>query len=203
MKKYLPAFSLLELSIALMIIGILMMGALKGKDLIDGARLYRLAQDLQNYQMATLKFHEIFHALPGDFDQASTRLKAGLRDGNNNGTIEGDGLDAGSEAYQAWAHLGAAKLVPCHKPPPIFGGGYVTFKTNPREDIAGPWFKLAKPNGGGIFTPRQAQVLVEKLGSDQAIPDHGAGTTDCLAADGSLNTAMDKSVCILYVSVPI
>ena len=201
MKKHLSAFSLLEISIALMVIGILMLGALKGKDLIDTARLYRVAQDLQNYQMATVRFYEMFQAFPGDFDQASTRIKAGLSNGNGNGVIEGNGLEAGSEAYQAWAHLGAAKLVEYHKPPSMFGGGHITFKTNPMADLSGNWLQVARADGAGILTPRQAQVLVEKLGAHQAIAHHGMGSRDCLLPDGSLNTKVDKPVCILYISV--
>jgi hypothetical protein len=203
MKKHLTAFSLLEISIALMVIGILMIGALKGKDLIDAARVYRLAGDLQAYQMATLRFYEMFQALPGDFDQASTRIKVCLSNGNGNGVIEGNGFDAGSEAYQAWAHLGAAKLIEHHKPPSVFGGGHITFKTNPRDYLAGAWVQLSRPDGGGIFTPRQAQMLVEKLGSNQAIPDNGTGSGDCLLEDGSLNTKVDRPVCILFVAMNI
>lgn len=201
MKKHLPAFSLLELSMALIVIGILMLGALKGKDLIDTARLYRVAQDLQNYQMATVRFYELFQSLPGDFDQASLRIRAGLQDGNGNGVIEGNGLDPGSEAYQAWAHLGAAKLVEHHKPPSVFGGGHITFKSNPRADLVGAWLQVSRADGAGILTPRQAQVLVEKLGTHQAIADHGLGSRDCLLPDGSLNTKVDKPVCVLYISV--
>lgn len=203
MKKNLPAFSLLEISIVLMIVGILMIGALKGKDLIDAARLYRLAQDVHNYQIATLRFYELFHALPGDFDQASMRIKAGLPNGNNNGVIEGDGLDMGSEAYYAWAHLGASKLIDIHKPPPVFGGGYITFKTTPRADLSGTWLQLSRPHGGGLFTPRQAQMLMEKLGANQAILDNGTGSTECLLVDGFLNTTVDRPACILYVALNI
>ena len=203
MKKHLPAFSLLEISIALMVIGILMIGALKGKDLIDAARLYRLAGDLQTYQLATLRFYEMFQALPGDFDQASTRIKGGLQDGNGNGVIEGNGFDAGSEAYRAWAHLGAAKLIEHHKPPSVFGGGCITFQSNPRADLSGTWLQLSRPDGGGIFTPRQTQTLLEKLGSNQAIPDNGTGSADCLLVDGSFNTKLDKPVCVLFVALNI
>ena len=201
MKKHLPAFSLLEISMALIVIGILMLGALKGKDLIDTARLYRVAQDLQNYQMATVRFYELFQALPGDFDQASLRIKADLQDGNGNGVIEGNGLDPGYEAFNAWAHLGAAKLVEHHKPPSVFGGGHITFTSNPKADLAGTWLCVARSDGGGILTPRQTQVLMEKLGAHQAIADHGLGSRDCLLPDGSLNTKVDKPVCVLYISV--
>jgi hypothetical protein len=203
MKKHLPAFSLLEISIALMVIGILMIGALKGKDLIDAARLHRLAGDLQTYQLATLRFYEMFQALPGDFDQASLRIKIGLQDGNGNGVIEGDGLESGSEAYQAWAHLGAAKLVEVHKPPSIFGAGYITFKANPRADLSGTWLQLSRLQGGGIFTPRQTQALLEKVGYNQAIPGNGTGSVDCLLGDGSLNTKVDRPVCVLFVALNI
>lgn len=85
-------FSLVELAIALMIIGLIVGGILKGQELLESARLKSVLTQVNEYRVAVTTFMDRYDALPGDFDQAAELIQDGLLDGNNNGIIEGPGL---------------------------------------------------------------------------------------------------------------
>lgn len=67
-------FSLVELAIALTVIGLLLAGLVKGKELMDNARLNRMVVDFSNTQAAMNNFKRIYNALPGDMPDAADRL---------------------------------------------------------------------------------------------------------------------------------
>ena len=98
-KKTLQAFSLVELAIALVIIGLLIGAVLKGQELLASARLKTVITQLNQYRLATNTFMDRYGALPGDYDKASSYIKEGLKNGNNNGVIEGLGLSAGGGGF--------------------------------------------------------------------------------------------------------
>ena len=79
MKK---GFTLVELSIVLVIIGMLVGGILVGQSLIDSARLQKAVRSIQQYQSAVLLFQSKFKSLPGD-------SKLFPQQGNNDGQILG------------------------------------------------------------------------------------------------------------------
>lgn len=86
------AFSLVELSIVLVILGLLTGGILAGQSLIRAAELRSVVSDIQRYSTAVMTFRDRYMALPGDMSNA-TRFWGAL-DGN-------DGL--GSDCYDAYS----------------------------------------------------------------------------------------------------
>ncbi|RMA97788.1 prepilin-type N-terminal cleavage/methylation domain-containing protein [Hydrogenothermus marinus] len=70
-------FTLVELAIVLVIIGIILGAVLKGKDLINNAKAKRLLNDLKGFEVLALTFYDRYGRLPGDGDFN------GLIDGNN------------------------------------------------------------------------------------------------------------------------
>ena len=127
-------FSLVELSIVLVILGLLTGGILAGQSLIRGAELNKLARNFSTYRAAAYTFRDKYMALPGDMANA-TRFwgdnnaecpDAAIPDGSPgtcNGT--GDGLigapNAGApsnmgvghtaEMWQFWNQLALAGLI--------------------------------------------------------------------------------------------
>ncbi len=91
-------FSLLELAIALGVLAILAGGVLKGRELLNSARVQATLTDVANIETALSAFQARYSALPGDFIAASA---AGLSNtgGNGNGLIEGD------ESCNVFTHL--------------------------------------------------------------------------------------------------
>lgn len=67
-------FTLVELAIVMTIIGLLIGGILKGQELIQNARATSTIAQIRSFEAATTTFRDTFSALPGDMQNASTRL---------------------------------------------------------------------------------------------------------------------------------
>jgi prepilin-type N-terminal cleavage/methylation domain-containing protein len=65
-------FTLIEIAIVLVIIGLLLGGVLKGQELITGARVRNLIQQQEGVKAAYFGFLDRFRALPGDYANATT-----------------------------------------------------------------------------------------------------------------------------------
>lgn len=123
-------FTLVEIAIVLVIVGLLIGGVLKGQEMITNAKLKRIESDNAGIAAAMFSYQDRYLQLPGDDSSASTRFDAystdGARvDGGGDGTIGGgDDWDDAITASSAWttgeneetlkffAHLRAAGLVP-------------------------------------------------------------------------------------------
>lgn len=114
-NKY-NAFSLVELSIVLVILGLLVGGVLAGQSLIRASELRTISTDMSNYRAAAHTFQDKYFYLPGDMPNASTIWPSFPNKGNNgdgNGVIH-ENSSAGaddSENYKVWQHLSLAGLV--------------------------------------------------------------------------------------------
>ena len=67
-------FSLVELSIVLVILGLLTGGILTGQSLIRAAELRSVTTEFQKYQTAMMTFRDRYMALPGDMRNATAFL---------------------------------------------------------------------------------------------------------------------------------
>lgn len=124
------AFSLVELSIVLVILGLLVGGILAGQSLIRAAELRSITNDFQRFVTATHAFRNKYHALPGDLSNATafwgfqsgtgcvnstsaaTNTSGGACDGNLNGIInDSGGASTANEAFQFWRQLALAGLI--------------------------------------------------------------------------------------------
>ena len=75
MKKE-SGFTLIELAIVLVIIGLLLGGVLKGQELINSAKVKNMANDFKNIQIQIYSYQDKFRALPGDDKAATTNVGA-------------------------------------------------------------------------------------------------------------------------------
>ncbi|MFT6331912.1 MAG: prepilin-type N-terminal cleavage/methylation domain-containing protein [Lentimonas sp.] len=80
------AFSLIELSIVLIIIGLLVAGVTGGASLIKNAELRKVVEEARGYQTAVNSFFAKYNALPGDFGTA-IGTQTGTATGNDDGAI--------------------------------------------------------------------------------------------------------------------
>lgn len=104
MKHQQRGFSLLELAIALAVLAILAGGVLKGRELLNSARVQATLTDIANLETALSAFQARYSALPGDFIAASA---AGLGDAAG----DGDGLIEGDESCAVFTHLQLAGFI--------------------------------------------------------------------------------------------
>ncbi len=100
------AFSLIELSIVLIIIGLLIAGITGGASLIKSSELRSVMGEARGYSVAVNAFYTQFNALPGDFDTAvgSESTYIGDNDGNIEYARDYDAIP-GSEGTVAWYAL--------------------------------------------------------------------------------------------------
>lgn len=75
-------FSLVELSIVLVILGLLVGGILGGQSLIHAAELRAIPTETEKYQTALNTFRMKYFALAGDFDKATSFWGNADTDGN-------------------------------------------------------------------------------------------------------------------------
>ena len=125
------AFSLVELSIVLVILGLLTGGILAGQSLIRASELRAATSEYQRYMAASHTFRDKYFSIPGDFRDATKfwgRLNAnadcvtnsGAPGPNANGACDGDGsgifnsaaaAGQSGERLQFWRHLALAGLI--------------------------------------------------------------------------------------------
>lgn len=110
-------FTLVELSIVLIIIGLIVGGVLGGQSLIKSAELQRVVNDLNKYRTAVNAFRLEYNALPGDMDDAQDYWTSCVDSGTNTCNGDGDGIiewGGGSirEDLRGWQHMSLAGIVP-------------------------------------------------------------------------------------------
>ena len=100
-------FTLLELSIVLVIIGLIVGGLTVGSEMIKQAELGKVQKDINEYTTAVNTFKLKYSRLPGDMINAVTYWGAGTANGDGNGRI-----DTVAEGARAWQHANSAGVVP-------------------------------------------------------------------------------------------
>ncbi|MEW5890718.1 MAG: prepilin-type N-terminal cleavage/methylation domain-containing protein [Pseudomonadota bacterium] len=105
-------FTLVEIAIVLVIIGLLLGGVLKGQELINSAKVKNFANDFRTIPIFLYSYQDKFKALPGDDTRATTHLGAGTVNGDGDGLIEGDWNTnlADAETCRFWQHVRLANL---------------------------------------------------------------------------------------------
>ncbi len=139
MKHQQSGFTLVEIAIVLVIIGLLLGGVLKGQELINSAKAKSYAQDFRTIQSALYGFQDRFKGIPGDLAGAAApqqKIAGATTSGNGNGRIEGawDG-DATTEACNAWQHMRLA--------------GFLAGNTTPNCTLGDPYVQI-NADGGRI-----------------------------------------------------
>lgn len=111
-------FSLVELSVVLVILGLLTGGILGGQNMIHSAKLRSIHSDVSSFKIAVAAFEESYMDKPGDLELAkrywpddSQFSGFATENGDGNGMIAGTG-PTGDESAFAWQHLSLSGLVP-------------------------------------------------------------------------------------------
>lgn len=182
-------FSLVELSIVLVILGLLVGGVLSGQSLIRAAELRSISTDVSRYQAATQSFRDKYFAIPGDMQNATqfwSRLNGNADCVTNSspassvaapGTCDGDGdglIEQGAatvsisiERFQFWRQLALAGLVEGSYTglagPGATNGEQPIIGTNvPRSKISNTGFSsfyLNQPTDNANFFAIQGNIL--------------------------------------------
>ena len=110
--KQQQGFTLVEIAIVLVIIGLLLGGVLKGQEIITNAKVKNLENSVDGLAAAIYSYQDRYRAYPGD-DSRAKRFPGVNKIGNDNGMIEGTFNDSGEtvESSLLWLHLRNSGLV--------------------------------------------------------------------------------------------
>jgi prepilin-type N-terminal cleavage/methylation domain-containing protein len=143
-------FTLIEIAIVLVIIGLLLGGVLKGQELITAARVRNLISTQDGVKAAYFGFLDRFRALPGDYSAANANANIpGCGSACFGGDANGQIALAG-ESVHAWEHLSKAGFLT---------GSYVSGS--------------ATPTPGPTNTPTNPYGSLTELVFDAAYQDPG------------------------------
>jgi prepilin-type N-terminal cleavage/methylation domain-containing protein len=201
-------FSLIEVAIAVVVIGLIAGFALKGKELINSVKLRSVADQVNTFKIAIQTFTDKYGALPGDFTAAREMISDSLQNGSGNGVVS-----SVEDAKRFWQHLIASNLISTeliNGYPTSKLGGYYTVSSN-IADHPGIWIVLCKgttdnQNFSGILSPEDAYVIDKnndngdpENGEIQAIKAHGA-TGECII-DSKYNIKNKNKDCVLLFKI--
>ncbi|MBI4741021.1 MAG: prepilin-type N-terminal cleavage/methylation domain-containing protein [Betaproteobacteria bacterium] len=203
MKKQQSGFTLVEIAIVLVIIGLLLGGVLKGQELITQAKISNITNDINSYISAIYSYQDRYRALPGD-DRAATRwpLITAAGDGNNSVGGAYESTTNTDESRLFWAELrlagfihGAVDTLPNAVVQPVSAsGGIIGVQQNPAPLGLGLMSVCA-----GSLPAKIAQAIDAKLDDGNAM----TGTVRSL-----LQTAVPMAVTataptVDYVDLPV
>jgi len=208
-------FTLIEMSIVLIVIGLIIGGIMTGTSLIDSSKRQSVMTDIETYKTQIELFEDKYAGLPGDLFNAEEHWPD-ARYATDNG--DGDGLiETGTEDFLAWEHLYLADLIAFAYTGT--GPNYTVNSNIPESQYKGKGYRavsasgvliyeatattrlrieLAAPNGAAFtnaaLLPKDAENIDIKM--DDGLPDTGY----VVALDGAdavnnciLNTAGVRS----------
>ena len=114
--KLTKGFTLVELSIVIIIIGLLIVGVVSANSLVEAARLNAVINEFKSHQLSYIGFTNHYNAVPGDMENAgafwpSCTTNPSKCNGDGNGYVQYDNsvnlqfLATNDELVLAWRHL--------------------------------------------------------------------------------------------------
>jgi prepilin-type N-terminal cleavage/methylation domain-containing protein len=190
-------FTLVEIAIVLVIIGLILGGVLQGQSMIENARFRSFVQEIDGYRAAFYTFQDRFRALPGDISNTAP-LDAAATAGNGDGQIRNGWCNAANEeACLVWSHLRYAGI--------ITGDPTLTdADARPNHAYGGPVSSIATgPWGNGIT---EHVIMLQAVPGDIAqryddANDDGDATSGRIARIGGAGAAWGTNNVNMVVSL--
>ncbi len=174
-------FTLVELAIVMVIIGLLIGGILKGQEMIANAQVTATIAQMKAFDAATSSFRDQYDAFPGDMRNAQDRLVNCTADPCDNG--DGDSIidvavgnagDVDNEGAYFFNHLRAADLISGFD-----GSASYTFgQAIPSASLGGGYMVGDTRTGTNNFTPVRSGTYLVLTGNPVDVDtDTGAVNT--------------------------
>jgi prepilin-type N-terminal cleavage/methylation domain-containing protein len=212
MKNNQGGFTLVEIAIVLVIIGLLLGGVLKGQELINSAKVKNFATDFRNVPLFIYGYQDKFKALPGD--HAAARLATAITTataattpagGVGNGVINGawNSTTQTDESVLFWQHVRLAGLAagPTVAPanaaavqafvPLNADGGHIGITSGANTPVTGMT---------GTYIVCSTSILGKYAKQLDTTMDDGVGDTGSLRVIA--NQTWDQAAAVLAVATP-
>ena len=191
MKNVNRGFSLIEVAIAVLVIGLVATFSLKGKELIQTARLRSTIDQVESIRIAVNTFVDKYGALPGDLKNAKELIDNSLENGNGDGNFE-----TIADSQRFWSHLSKSGLISFEQIngcPASKLGGYFTVSSK-LNGKPGVWLVLSKGTSdnrrfSGILTPENARYIDRAI--DTGLPE--SGDVQVMKGEGASGECVENS----------
>lgn len=191
LKKQNGGFSLIEVAIAVVVIGIITGFALKGRDLLQTVKLRAVISQVNTIKIATQMFIDKYGVFPGSLANANEILGDKISNGNGSGTVSNK-----EEAIRFWQQLNAAGVITLNMnaefPTNKLGGIFTV--SSAISEHPGTWIVLCAGTEDnkkftGIVTPEEASFIDKECdtgepntGDVRVLKASNAGS-DCVSGD--------------------
>lgn len=187
LKKMQSGFTLVEIAIVLVIIGLLLGGVLKGTELIESAKVKRAVNEINGVTAAFYAYQDRYQRLPGDDGPVPTLV---LRGGSWSNVTQGGApvngallvplaqtFTAAGEHWAFWQHLKAAGFINGNPAAPAID-------ILPRNAFGG----LLGITTAAVGGPGAANQISGRLVCSSQVPGKSAAAIDTQMDDGDGNT---------------
>ena len=206
-------FTLVEIAIVLVIIGLLLGGILRGQELIKSARVRNMANQNSGIQAAYFGFLDRFQRKPGDWSQANAvqAIPGVTTGGNGNSLITGGTNAPWDEALAVWEHLSKSQFIQGNyiggnaapaadstdsAPTNAFNGLLFLFESDDYDDAgtAVQRLNLVMGNNTPVDILRELDLKIDDSFPETGVVRHAVNTGATLGAFGqSTATCVDAS----------
>jgi len=218
MKSQQSGFTLVEIAIVLVIIGLLLGGILKGQELINSAKVKNLANDFRVIPTYIYAYQDKFKALPGDDAQVTAHITGSTlattpAASQGNGVINGNWNSATNtdESFLFWQHVRLANLAagptdpadPTYIPTNAVGGKLgISSSTAAQLQIAG-MTGTYQVCSAGILGKFAKQLDIQMDDGNTAtgslrVVDDGAAVGAAAKATNTVDDATNYTVCMTF-----
>jgi prepilin-type N-terminal cleavage/methylation domain-containing protein len=197
-------FTLIEIAIVLVIIGLLLGGVLKGQELINAARVRNVAAQLDGVKIAYLGFQDRYRAYPGDIpgDVAIKVLPGAVAAdacGATTASFCGNGKIDPAENQIVWNQLAKSGFITGSYTGTTLGTGQTTFAAanttnSPANPFNGYLVLVHDADYGDNTVAAPAAVLNVKTGG--SMPVATVAELDRKVDDGAAGTGSFRSVTV-------
>ncbi len=171
--RYQKGFTLVEIAIVLVIIGLLIGGVLKGQEMITNAKISKVENDFKGVSASILSYQDRYGVLPGDDPAAATRFPGtwtAADNGNGDGVIAGQAFSTNNtqETRKIWKHLR--------------GAGFIK---GPVDGTAASYQQPAHAFGGLVGFQQNVYGITGQVVAFQALPGDIAQILEARGDDGN------------------